>query len=106
MIRLTGLIGIIGIVGLAYAFSTDRRAIRLRTILWGLGLQIVFAIMVLRWTFGQRIMSALRAVTGEARVRTPDLGGKNTTKEFTGAVVEKIKDSVASGAPDGQSLSR
>ncbi|PYY17790.1 MAG: NupC/NupG family nucleoside CNT transporter, partial [Acidobacteria bacterium] len=43
MIRLTGLIGIIGIVGLAYAFSTDRRAIRLRTILWGLGLQIVFA---------------------------------------------------------------
>ena len=48
---------------------------------------------------GQRIMSALRAVTGEARVRTPDLGGKNTTKEFTAAVVEKIKDSVASGAP-------
>ena len=61
MIRLTGLIGIIGIVGLAYAFSTDRRAIRLRTILWGLGLQIVFAIMVLRWTFGQRIMSSAGA---------------------------------------------
>src|SRR5438477_1346225 len=61
MIRLTGLIGIVGIVGLAYAFSTDRRAIRLRTILWGLGLQIVFAIMVLRWTFGQRIMSSAGA---------------------------------------------
>src|SRR5881394_2014502 len=57
MIRLTGLIGIVGIVGLAYLFSTDRRAIRLRTILWGLGLQLIFAILVLRWTFGQRIMA-------------------------------------------------
>ena len=61
MIRLTGLIGIVGIVGLAYAFSTDRRAIRLRTILWGLGLQLVFAVLVLRWTFGQRIMGTAGA---------------------------------------------
>lgn len=41
---------------------------------------------------GARIMDALRAVTGEARVRTPDLGGKNTTKEFTSAVIEKIRN--------------
>src|SRR5437879_1422301 len=61
MIRLTGLIGIIGVVGLAYAFSTDRRAIRLRTMLWGLGLQLVFAIIVLKWTFGQRVMSTAGA---------------------------------------------
>ena len=61
MIRLTGLIGIIGVVGLAYAFSTDRRAIRLRTVLWGLGLQLVFAIIVLKWTFGQRVMSTAGA---------------------------------------------
>src|SRR5215475_11868305 len=61
MIRLTGLIGIIGVVALAYAFSTNRRAIRLRTILWGLGLQLIFAIIVLRWTFGQRIMAAAGA---------------------------------------------
>ncbi|HEU5231936.1 MAG TPA: nucleoside transporter C-terminal domain-containing protein [Terriglobales bacterium] len=58
MIRLTGLIGIVGIVGLAYLFSTNRKAVRLRTIAWGLGLQLVFAVIVLRWTFGQRIMSA------------------------------------------------
>jgi len=61
MIRLTGLIGIIGVVALAYAFSTNRHAIRLRTILWGLGLQLVFAIIVLRWTFGQRIMAVAGA---------------------------------------------
>ena len=58
MIRLTGLIGIVGIVGLAYLFSTNRKAVRLRTIAWGLGLQLLFAVIVLRWTFGQRIMSA------------------------------------------------
>ena len=58
MIRLTGLIGIVSIVGLAYLFSTNRKAVRLRTIAWGLGLQLLFAVIVLRWTFGQRIMSA------------------------------------------------
>ncbi|HKT24887.1 MAG TPA: nucleoside transporter C-terminal domain-containing protein [Candidatus Sulfotelmatobacter sp.] len=58
MIRLTGLIGIVGIVGLAYLFSTNRKAVRLRTLAWGLGLQLLFAVIVLRWTFGQRIMSA------------------------------------------------
>jgi len=58
MIRLTGLIGMVGIIALAYIFSTNRKAIRLRTILWGLGLQLVFAITVLRWTFGQHFMKA------------------------------------------------
>lgn len=62
MIRLTGLIGIVGIVGLAYLFSTNRRAVRVRTIAWGLGLQLLFALIVLRWTFGQRVMS----VAGDA----------------------------------------
>ena len=37
-----------------------------------------------------RIMSALRTVTGERRVRTPDLGGKNTTEEFASAVVAAV----------------
>jgi CNT family concentrative nucleoside transporter len=57
MIRLTGLIGIFSLLALAYTFSTDRKAIRLRTVLWGLGLQLVFAVLVLRWTFGQRVMA-------------------------------------------------
>jgi tartrate dehydrogenase/decarboxylase/D-malate dehydrogenase len=37
-----------------------------------------------------RIFQALQAVTGEGRVRTPDLGGKNTTEEFAAAVIEKL----------------
>ena len=39
----------------------------------------------------QRIMNALKVVTGEGQVRTPDLGGKNTTEEFAAAVTEMIQ---------------
>ena len=38
----------------------------------------------------ERILKGLHAVTGEGRVRTPDLGGKNTTREFAAAVVESL----------------
>ena len=47
--RFTGLLGIATMLGLAYALSTNRRAISLKTIVWGLGLQFVFAIFVLRF---------------------------------------------------------
>lgn len=38
----------------------------------------------------ERVMKALRVVTGEGRIRTPDLGGSNTTEEFAAAVIEKL----------------
>ena len=38
----------------------------------------------------EAIFSALKAVTGEGKVRTPDLGGNNTTQQFAAAVVEKL----------------
>ena len=37
----------------------------------------------------ERIMAALKVVTGEGRVRTPDLGGKSTTEDFAAAVIDK-----------------
>jgi len=39
---------------------------------------------------GARIMKALKAVTAEGRVRTPDLGGRSTTAEFAAAVSDTI----------------
>ena len=39
---------------------------------------------------GVRILEALKRVTGERRVRTPDLGGSSTTQEFAAAVIEKM----------------
>jgi tartrate dehydrogenase/decarboxylase/D-malate dehydrogenase len=38
-----------------------------------------------------RIMNALRSVTGAGNVRTPDLGGKNTTEEFAAAVIDAVR---------------
>ncbi len=58
MARFTGLLGLITILGLAYALSTNRRAIKWRTVIWGLGLQVVFAFLVIKWTYGQRILQA------------------------------------------------
>ena len=51
--RFTGVLGLLAMLGLAYAFSTNRRAIRVKTVVWGLGLQIAFAIFVLRVEFGR-----------------------------------------------------
>jgi CNT family concentrative nucleoside transporter len=53
--RFVGLLGMATMLGLAYLFSTDRKAIRLKTVLWGLGLQLSFAFFVLRFEIGRRI---------------------------------------------------
>src|ERR1017187_9568363 len=53
--RFTGILGLLTMLGLAYAFSTNRRAIRLKTVAWGLGLQFAFAVFVLRIDVGRRV---------------------------------------------------
>ena len=58
MARFTGLLGLITFIGLAYALSTNRRAIKWRTVAWGLSLQIIFAFLVIKWSYGQRILQA------------------------------------------------
>ena len=50
--RLQPLVGLAGILGLAYALSTNRRAINLRVLAWGLGLQVLFALIVIKTPFG------------------------------------------------------
>jgi concentrative nucleoside transporter, CNT family len=47
------------ILGIGYACSTNRRAINWGTVAWGLGLQIVFAIIVLKTAAGQAVFSTL-----------------------------------------------
>ncbi len=51
--RWTGLLGIAVILLLAYLFSTARRAIKLKTIAWGLGLQLALGLFVLRVKSGE-----------------------------------------------------
>src|ERR1700732_2955464 len=51
MSRFTGLLGILAILAAGWLFSTHRRAIRPRVIIWGLWLQVTFAGLVLQSTF-------------------------------------------------------
>lgn len=51
--RFTGILGLITILAFAYLFSTNRRAIRLKTVAWGLGLQFAFAVFVLKIDAGR-----------------------------------------------------
>jgi CNT family concentrative nucleoside transporter len=60
--RFTGLLGLVVFLTLAYAFSTNRRAIRWKTVAWGLGLQVVFAFGVIKWSYGQTILSRVSGV--------------------------------------------
>ena len=62
MPRVQPLVGLIVIVAIAYAISTNRRAIDVRIIAWGLGLQIAFALIVLKTAAGQRTFQALGGV--------------------------------------------
>src|SRR5213080_2770334 len=57
--RLTGLFGIVLILGIGMALSRNRRAISWRIVAWGVGLQLAFAIFVLRVPLGQKLFSAL-----------------------------------------------
>jgi concentrative nucleoside transporter, CNT family len=61
MSRYAGLLGIIVFLSIAYLCSTNRRAIRLKTVLWGLGLQFLFAWIVVRYEWGQIVMKAAGA---------------------------------------------
>jgi concentrative nucleoside transporter, CNT family len=60
-----GILGLLTMLGLAFAFSTNRRAIRVKTVVWGLSLQIVFAVFVLRIDYGRRMFQA----AGDAATR-------------------------------------
>ena len=61
MARFTGVLGLLTMLLLAWVFSTNRRAIRWRTVIWGLSLQMVFAFLVLDWSFGHRAIASIGA---------------------------------------------
>ena len=57
--RLQPLIGLVGILALAYALSTNRKAINPRVVAWGLSLQVLFALLVLKTPQGKWLFETL-----------------------------------------------
>jgi concentrative nucleoside transporter, CNT family len=57
--RLQALVGLALVFTIAYVSSSARRAIDWRTVGWGMTLQLIFALIVLKTTIGQRVFETL-----------------------------------------------
>jgi CNT family concentrative nucleoside transporter len=53
---LWGICGILVVLGIAFLFSSAKKSIKLRTILAGLTIQILFAFVVLKWETGREVL--------------------------------------------------
>ena len=90
-LRLTSFVGLLVMLGIALALSENRRAISLRLVLAGLGLQLVFAVLVLRTGPGRLFFEAARDAF-DFMLRASNTGasflfGSLTTDVSLGAVV-------------------
>ena len=56
---MNGIIGVFVLLGIAYAISEDRRNVNFRLIIWGLSLQLVFAISILKTPIGKPLFGFL-----------------------------------------------
>lgn len=96
--HLIGLLGMVVLVGLAWAMSYDRTQFPVRTVAWGLGLQFLFALIVLRndaWSFvGMAVFGLLLLVFILSR------GGEGPARVAgTVAAVAAVTGVVAVAAP-------
>jgi concentrative nucleoside transporter, CNT family len=63
MARFTGILGLLAVLAVCFVFSRNRRAIQPRVLLWGLGLQISLAVLILKTPFGRLFDAARVAVS-------------------------------------------
>ena len=78
MDRLVGLVGIAVILGLAVGFSTNRKAIRWSLVGWGLGLQLMLALFILKTDVGRTFFQAL----GSGVTKLLDFAGEGSAFVF------------------------
>ncbi|MFS0557839.1 NupC/NupG family nucleoside CNT transporter [Brevibacillus sp. 179-C9.3 HS] len=57
-----GVLGILGIFLIAIAFSKNRRAINPRTVIGAFAIQFIFALIVLKWDFGKKLLEYLASI--------------------------------------------
>lgn len=62
MEQFTGVIGVIVLLGIAYLLSNNRKMIDINIIIWGLGLQISFAFIILKTPLGEYIFTYLNNI--------------------------------------------
>ena len=87
--RYTGFLGLVAILAFAWLCSSHKRAIRMRTVAWGLGLQFAFALLVLKTPFSQvlrAISTGVAALFGYANVGSAFVFGKLADSDSMGVI--------------------
>jgi len=59
MERAISILGILVFMAVSYALSVERQAVRWRTVAWGLGLEFVFALLILKTPWGLNVFKSL-----------------------------------------------
>jgi len=100
--RLQSFFGIFILLGIAWGMSNDRKNVPWRIIGWGLGLQFLFAVLVLKTTPGKKLFVLLNDVVGKLLGYTEEgsrfIFGGLVQSELT--LVEKpAEDFFAAGTP-------
>ncbi|MEH1817074.1 MAG: NupC/NupG family nucleoside CNT transporter [Nostoc sp.] len=75
MERAISALGILVFIGISYAFSVNRRAVRWRIVAWGLGLEFVFALVILKTPWGLTVFKSLGDIVGQF-LAFSDVGAK------------------------------
>ena len=86
--RFTGFLGLVVILGVAWLFSTRKKQIKIRLILWGMGLQFAFALLVLKTDFGKIFQAASTGVN--AMLKFAEEGSKFLFGDKLGAASDQF----------------
>jgi CNT family concentrative nucleoside transporter len=86
--RFTGFLGLVVILGVAWLFSTHKKQIKIRLILWGIGLQFAFALLVLKTDFGKIFQAASTGVN--AMLKFAEEGSKFLFGDKLGAASDQF----------------
>ena len=72
-----GILGVIILLGIAFAMSNNPKKINYRIVFWGMGLQLIFALFILKTPIGKPIFGFFdKAISKLIRISllTPNLG--------------------------------
>ncbi len=97
--RLVGLIGVFVLMGLAFLLSNNKKAINWRTIGVGVGLQFIFALLILKTPPGRWVFEKSRLVIIQL-LSYSDYGAKFIFGDFYlshGGVAESVADDIPPG---------
>ncbi|WP_375473258.1 NupC/NupG family nucleoside CNT transporter [uncultured Nostoc sp.] len=75
MERAISALGILIFIGISYIFSVNRRAVRWRIVAWGLGLEFVFALVILKTSWGLTVFKSLGDIVSQF-LAFSDVGAK------------------------------